>query len=118
MHTVQEGETITSIVRNYFGNTDQPTLDSFIMANRIPDPDVLTIGQQLKINIQSVPILARNAVLQPRPFHIIREGETLSGIARTWLGDAESVTRILEANPEIGDPDQIMPGIRLLRPGS
>lgn len=48
----------------------------------------------------------------PQPvFHTVARGETLSAIARTYLGNANKYPVIFEANrPMLSDPDKIYPG--------
>ncbi|WP_165990284.1 Gmad2 immunoglobulin-like domain-containing protein [Streptomyces sp. YIM 98790] len=42
--------------------------------------------------------------------HTVVPGDTLSAIARTHYGDSSLHTRIVRANPQITDPDLILPG--------
>ncbi|MEU4685578.1 LysM peptidoglycan-binding domain-containing protein [Streptomyces xinghaiensis] len=46
--------------------------------------------------------------------HTVVRGETLSAIARAHYGDARLFPRIVRANPQLTDPDVIVPG-QLLR---
>lgn len=44
-------------------------------------------------------------------FHTVESGDTLSGIAKEYYGDARQYMRIFEANqPMLDDPDKIYPG--------
>lgn len=50
-------------------------------------------------------------------FHTVQKGETLSAIAKTYLGDANRYREIFEANkPMLSDPDKIYPGQTLRIP--
>lgn len=50
-------------------------------------------------------------------FHEVKKGETLSDIAKTYLGNANDYRKIFEANkPMLKDPDHIYPGQKLRIP--
>ncbi|WP_207102272.1 peptidoglycan-binding protein LysM [Paracoccus shandongensis] len=50
-------------------------------------------------------------------FHTVKKGETLSAIAKTYLGSAGKYNAIFEANrPMLSDPDKIYPGQTLRIP--
>lgn len=50
-------------------------------------------------------------------FHEVKKGETLSAIAKTYLGSANKYNDIFEANrPMLSDPDKIYPGQMLRIP--
>ncbi len=50
-------------------------------------------------------------------FHTVKKGETLSAIAKAYLGDASKYNAIYEANrPMLSDPDKIYPGQTLRIP--
>ncbi|MBK4216217.1 peptidoglycan-binding protein LysM [Paracoccus caeni] len=52
-------------------------------------------------------------------FHEVKKGETLSAIAKAYLGDANKYNAIFEANrPMLSDPDKIYPGQTLRIPKS
>ncbi|WBU63716.1 peptidoglycan-binding protein LysM [Paracoccus aerodenitrificans] len=51
-------------------------------------------------------------------FHTVKSGETLSAIAKQYLGDANRYNDIFEANrPMLSDPNKIYPGQTLRIPG-
>ena len=51
--------------------------------------------------------------------HVVVSGDTLSQIAKTYLGDASKYPAIFEANrPMLSDPDKIYPGQVLRIPGA
>lgn len=58
------------------------------------------------------------AAQQAKPvFHTVQKGETLSGIAKEYLGDANKYQAIFQANrPMLSDPDKIYPGQTLRIP--
>jgi nucleoid-associated protein YgaU len=50
-------------------------------------------------------------------FHEVRQGDTLSRIARQYYGDASLYPQIFEANRDLlSDPDKIRPGQKLRIP--
>ena len=50
-------------------------------------------------------------------FHTVQKGETLSAIAKHYLGSANRYREIFEANkPMLSDPDKIYPGQTLRIP--
>ena len=50
-------------------------------------------------------------------FHTVVRGDTLSAIAKTYYGNANSYMKIFEANkPMLGHPDKIYPGQKLRIP--
>lgn len=49
--------------------------------------------------------------------YIVKSGDTLSGIAGELLGDVNKWSELLEANPQITDPQLIFPGDALVVPG-
>lgn len=52
-------------------------------------------------------------------FYDIQRGDTLSGIAKRFYGDASKWPRLFEANREIiKDPDKIYPGQKIVIPGA
>lgn len=52
-------------------------------------------------------------------FHTVKSGETLSGIAKQYLGNANKYPEIFEANrPMLSHPDKIYPGQMLRIPGA
>ncbi|WJV44750.1 Gmad2 immunoglobulin-like domain-containing protein [Streptomyces flavofungini] len=71
-----------------------------------------------EINVVTVPVLYGPRIV-PGYYgyreHKVVKGDTLSGLAKTYYGDASLYQRIVRANPDqISDPDKIMPG-QLLR---
>jgi nucleoid-associated protein YgaU len=53
------------------------------------------------------------------PKHRVREGETLSDLARHYLGSADRWTELFAANRQVlADPDQLRPGMELVIPAA
>ncbi len=54
---------------------------------------------------------------EPGEYYTIQSGDTLSGIAKKYLGNAMAYTKIFEANREvIKDPNKIYPGQKIFIP--
>ncbi len=48
--------------------------------------------------------------------YVVKQGDTLSGIAKKFYGDSSQWKKIQRANPEIKDPKKIHPGMKLTIP--
>jgi N-acetylmuramoyl-L-alanine amidase len=97
-HSVAPGETLSAIAQRY-GTSVQALVD----ANRLTDPDLIVSGQLLR-----VPVRERAAAV-----HVVRTGETLSGIAARYGTTAEALAR---AN-RIKDVNLVVAGASLKVPG-
>ena len=120
-YTVQRGDDMWSIARKVYGDRDR--WDAVARANPTVDPQRLRVGQVLRIavdpdNIQGVPVGAAPPPPDANPTeHVVAEGETLSGIAKTLYGRATLWRVILDANRHLlDDPQDLRPGMRLLIP--
>jgi nucleoid-associated protein YgaU len=70
-------------------------------------PGVAQVDDLLTVN---APIAAQ-AAGPPATLYIVKKGDTLSAIAKTFYKDAGKYPRIFEANkPMLGDPNKIYPG--------
>ena len=54
--------------------------------------------------------------IQTQKFHIVIPGQTLSGISKIYYGSPGKVKKILDANPDIKNPDSLTPGSKLIIP--
>jgi nucleoid-associated protein YgaU len=62
-------------------------------------------------DLKVVPKPGASAPVSSLKTYTVKKGDTLSGIAREYLGDAKEYMRIFEANKDqLTDPDKIMPG--------
>ncbi len=89
-HVVAEGETLSGIAAKH-GTTWQ----TLARINGLSDPDRLTIGQPLRLPASDTPAT-----------HVVRRGETLSGIARENGLDVATLAR----TNQLADPDRIAVG--------
>lgn len=125
IHTVQRGEFLAGIARQY-----GITVDDLLKANNLSDPNRIFPGQQLQIwttdlsvdinetVVTTPPVETSNPEPAPAPVadstHIVQPGEYLSLIARNY---GISWTTIAEANG-ITDPNRVFAGMQLVIPAS
>ncbi|HRY99149.1 MAG TPA: LysM peptidoglycan-binding domain-containing protein, partial [Bacteroidales bacterium] len=109
-HKVEKGQTLYSISRAYGAS-----MEAIVEAN--PGSDAgLKLGQVLLIpagRAQAAPAEASAAAAEGRIYHLVRQGETLYGIARIYNTSAEVLQGL---NP--GLSQGLHPGDRLLVPGA
>ena len=109
-HTVRDGETMSSIAGQWFGDVGK--WDLIAKANPLVDPSKLQIGQKLRLpakDTRRAPLAV--TVGREAQTYIVRSVDTLSGIAKAHYGDAMKYPEIFEANkPLLKDPDKIYPG--------
>jgi nucleoid-associated protein YgaU len=109
LYTVRAGDTLSRIARDQLGNADR--WPEIFVLNRaiIRHPDRIFPGQVL--TLPSTPIT-------PRPrIYVVRRGDTLSGIARARLRNADRWPEIFALNRDIlSDPNRIIPDQVLLLP--
>ena len=109
LYTVRAGDTLSRIARDQLGNADR--WPEIFVLNRaiIRHPDRIFPGQVL--TLPSAPIT-------PRPrIYIVRRGDTLSGIARAQLRNADRWPEIFALNRDVlSDPNRIIPDQVLLLP--
>lgn len=94
-HVVSKGETLSMISRIY--GTDPKSL-AFI--NRLADPDVISVGQELKV------------LTRPGVFYVVKPGDTLWSLCLEHQAEVSDVSMI----NGISDPDSISPGDIILLP--
>ena len=112
VYTVQLGDTLGAIAKQ-FG----VSAESIVQANSLTDPDVLMVGQELKI--PGTPASSEKATASEasgetaQDTYVVSQGDTLGTIARRFGVSADE----LQALNEIANPNQIFPGQVLRIPG-
>lgn len=123
VHTVKRGETLSGIAKD-----KGVALDDVLRANpQIRNPNVIHAGQQVRIPNQAAspardgaapPVAAElagapSAPAAPREYQV-KPGDNLSHIAKDHR---VTLNQMLEANPQIRNPNQIRPGDTVNIPG-
>jgi S-formylglutathione hydrolase FrmB len=98
-HTVVAGETLSQLALRFYGDAELHRL--IAGASGIADPDVVSVGQQLIF-----PDFTR---------HPVAPGDTLSGLAARFYGDAE-LDRLIAGASGIGESAAINVGQQLIIP--
>ncbi len=93
IYTVKEGDALDRIARNY-------NVSSYSLAlyNQLTDPDKISVGQHL-------------IILKPDKTYYVKPGDTLAEIAAK---EGTTLSRLLQTNPQIINPDEIYPGQRIV----
>jgi putative chitinase len=108
VHTVRPGDTLYSIARVY-----GTTVWAISAANGIANPNYIYVGQRLVIPTGAPPGPPPGPPPGGRTIYVVRYGDTLSSIARTF---GTTVWAISAANG-ISNPNCIYAGQRLVIPG-
>jgi nucleoid-associated protein YgaU len=103
-HVVAAGETLAGIATRYYGI--MRLYGDLVTANygTITNADEITPGMTLHIPRLDTPVVS------------VREGETLTSIARYWYGTPERAADIFEENEGLKDPDVLPVGASLRIP--
>jgi len=124
-YTVREGDTLTAIAREHYG--DGNLWPKIAAANPGINPDRLLVGQVLIIPPKEAEATAAPAARKEEPklttrpaaaaTYVVAKGDTLIGIARNILGDGSRWREIYELNRDkIKDPDHLLEGLELRLP--
>lgn len=89
IHTVQQGDSVYSIARQYGVPASRIITDNMLM-----NPGQLVVGQDI-------------VILYPTQVHTVRGGDTLSGIAALY---GVSLLSLYQNNPQLGGTPNIFPG--------
>jgi LysM repeat protein len=104
VHVVAAGETLAEIASRYDSNAA-----ALAAANELSNPNLIRIGQKLRIPGASSSSGGNAGGGEAASFHVVRVGETLAGIASRY---GITVEQLAEANG-ITDPSRIYIGTRL-----
>ncbi|PYG02018.1 LysM repeat-containing protein [Georgenia satyanarayanai] len=110
-HTVAAGDTVSALAKRY-----GTTVERIVSANRLDSRALIIIGQRLTIpgtsapatGVSAAPAASRSATASARS-HVVRAGDTVSGIAQRY---GTTVERIASANG-LRNPGLIRIGQRL-----
>lgn len=126
---VRPGDTMETIARAEFGDASMWTV--IASANPRVDPMKMRAGMTLRIPLDPTNIQGRpNPALAQEPSgptpspteparieYVVRSGDTLGGIARTYYNSAAKWRIILDANRDVlSRPEQLRPGMKLVIP--
>ncbi len=100
-HTVRPGETLTAIAARY-----GTSVGALVARNHLADPDVIHAGSRLRVPSRSAPAATPS---RPAQVHVVRSGDTLSGIAARH---GVSLASVLKAN-RLSMTSVIHPGDRI-----
>lgn len=109
VYKVRLGDTLGSIAKQ-FG----VTTDAIIQSNSLSNPDVLMVGQELKIPAQQATSTQGGAGQAAEGVYVIVKGDTLSSIAKRF---GITLAELQKLNG-ITNPDQIAVGQKLRVPGA
>ncbi len=125
-HDVKQGETLTSISRQYYG--DESLAMALAKFNNIDDPSALRVNHRLRIPAAealggsstgtSSPARPSRQTSQPaHQTYTVRAGDSLSDISQRLLGTTKRWREIYELNRDvISDPDNVKVGTVLKIP--
>lgn len=101
-HKVRPGETLSSIAARY-----GTTVTALARSNKVSNPNFIVVGRRLRVPGRS------GASASGMGRHLVRPGETLSGIALRY---GTTLAALRRAN-DLSNPNRIIAGTRLRVPG-
>lgn len=108
-YTVQAGDTLAQIAARF--NVSQ---EAIVQLNGLTDPNVLTVGQQLKIPGAPPAGTGTTTTAPTTSIYIVQVGDTLNAIARRF---GTTVAELMRLN-NLKNPDRIVVGQKLVVPGT
>src|SRR5690606_24658011 len=101
-YTVKKGDTLSHIAKR-FGTT----VNELVRLNNIKNPNLIYVGQKLKINGTAS---SKNTSNSKAQYYTVKKGDTLSHIAARYK---TSVSKLVKLNPSIKNPNLIFPGQKI-----
>lgn len=99
LYTIQNGDTLQSIAKKFYGNTDY-WMDIYAHnIKSINNPNLIITGHKLKIPPYSKSVR----------YWVVSSNDTLWAIAKRFYGDGTLYHKIVSTNPEIKNPNVIYP---------
>ncbi|ANS75484.1 hypothetical protein AWM70_13505 [Paenibacillus yonginensis] len=97
---VKEGDTLYELSKKY-----NVPLQTLIDANpQITNPDVLMIGDKVKIPSSAVAVDQEDGVIYK---HVVKQGDTLWKLSKAW---GVSLQAMIDANPQLKNPNALLVG--------
>lgn len=120
-HIVQPADTLSGLARTYLGDAERwPEIFNASTGLTQPDgqqltnPDLIRDGWTLKIPVTTSTAHNGTQMIE----HVVGAGDTLSGLAAAYLGDANRWPEIYEASTRLAQPDgQQLTHPDLIQPG-
>lgn len=101
IYTVRKGDTLFQIAKN-FGTT----VNMIARYNGIPDPDVISEGQLLRIPVSDIPKCMDKYNRQATTDYIVKAGDSLFTIAQKYNASIEGISEL----NNLESPDMIKEG--------
>ncbi|WP_157793999.1 LysM peptidoglycan-binding domain-containing protein [Paenibacillus donghaensis] len=100
IHIVKTGDTLYALSQKY-----GVPLQTIIDANpQFSNPDVLAVGDKVKIPAATVPVPDNNSIYYK---HTVKQGDSLWKLSKAW---GVSLKEMIDANPQLKNPNALMTG--------
>ncbi|GAB6991384.1 LysM peptidoglycan-binding domain-containing protein [Paenibacillus pini] len=101
IHIVKKGDTLYELSKKY-----NVPLQTLIDANpQFSDPNVLTIGQKVKIPAEATQVPSNNENIIHK--HVVNQGDSLWKLSKAW---GVTLKDMIEANPQLKNPNALLVG--------
>jgi len=109
---IQQGDSLGSIAQTIYGNKNQ--WKKLASENKLINPNKIYVGDVIyyKLN-DAARSFAEHYEGMPKKSMIVKQGDTLSQIAKNVYGSEEYWRTLWKLNPSIKNPDRIRPGITI-----